>query len=468
MRRLWVTLLVLSAAGCSLLTPRGSTRRAPLDDEGEVFLYLEPWPDDAERLTFTLGSVAAQREDGAQVPLELALADVPGADPSRQRLFARGRLPPGSYRALSVLVKTARLASGEGPADLLVETEPANLPAPFVVFPRRATVVTLTFRYGPSVQKNFGFKPAFSVAVPARLMPQLLGFCSNTGESDLTLFDKRRREVIAIAASGRAPRGVVLAPSLMRAYAALSEEDQVEVIDVVSNEPLPRIRLTPGDEPRELAVSPDGRTLLVLNRQSSSLAFIDAGSGTEFARVRTGEEPSALLVDRSFRRAYVMNERSSSITVVDVANRAVAGSVATETGPIRAQLNRDGTRLYVIHAGSPQLLVFSLPGLAITGRVFVGLGASALKVDPRTDLIYVGKRDEGRLYVYDSSALIPVDFVDVPAGVTYLAIDDAENTLLALMPSLRAIAVLDLASRRGLGSIAVGEDAYSLAVAGER
>ncbi len=156
------------------------------------------------------------------------------------------------------------------------------------------------------------------------------------------------------------------------------------------------------------------------------------------------------------------------MTVVDLATHTAAATVATDPLPIKAQLNRSGTRLYVVHGGSPQMLVFSLPDLGVLTRINVGLGAATIKVDPRSDMIYLAKRDDPRLYVYDAFSLIPIDFFDVPGGVSWLAIDDTENTLLALMPAQRAIAVIDIASRREVGIVPIGDDPYMVTVAQER
>jgi DNA-binding beta-propeller fold protein YncE len=175
-----------------------------------------------------------------------------------------------------------------------------------------------------------------------------------------------------------------------------------------------------------------------------------------------------LLVDRSWRRAYVLNELSSTVTVVDIGSRSVVTTFATDPSPLRAQLNRAGDRLYVVHAGSPQMLVISVSTFTVVNRVSVGLGAVTLKIDSRSDLIYLAKRDDRRINVYDPFALIPIDFFDLPAGVTWFAIDDAENTLLALMPSRRSVGIVDLPSRRLLGTVVVGEEPYMVTVAAER
>jgi YVTN family beta-propeller protein len=460
--------VLLGCAACGALTPR-SISRPLLENEGEVLLYLQPVGQETQRLNFTLSALAAVRVDGVATPLELTISQLPGGDDAgRQRLLARGRLPPGTYRGLEATVSRATVMAPDGPAELLVSKDPTAITTGFAVQAQRVTVLWLTFKHDASLQTGFAFTPQFGVAVPPRPLPVLDGVSSNAGMNDLTLFDKRRREAFSVIATGREPLGVALGPGLSRMFVALSGEDRVAVFDLITGEPLPDLKMAAGDRPRELAVTSDGRTVLVLNQGSNSLSFMDASSGLEQTRVATGSDPVALLVDRSFRRAYVLNQGSSTMTVVDVTTRTPAASVGTDPLPLRAQLNRNGNRLYVVHGGSPQMLVYSLPDLSVITRINVGLGAATLKVDPRSDMIYLAKRDEPRLYVYDATSLIPIDFFDVSGGVSWLAIDDTENTLLALMPSLRGVAVIDIPSRRELGIVPVGDDPYMVTVAEER
>src|SRR5699024_10565155 len=101
-------LLLLLAATATLAACRTSAERrptlAPLRDEGEVFVYLEPAARDRARPDVTLASITAVSADGAEVPLALARPAGTGGGASGrvpwQQLLASGRLPPGSYSAL--------------------------------------------------------------------------------------------------------------------------------------------------------------------------------------------------------------------------------------------------------------------------------------------------------------------------------------------------------------------------------
>jgi YVTN family beta-propeller protein len=284
----------------------------------------------------------------------------------------------------------------------------------------------------------------------------------------LTVFDKHARRVVAVLPTGSDPTGLTIDERLGRAYVALSGDDRIDVLDLLSGSRLGAIRLRPGDRPRELALAPDGRILLVASPGANAVSFVDVGSGSEIGRAPTGLDPASIVLDRAGRRAYVTNRDSSSITVLDVATRGVVATVATDAEPVRARLDRAERRLYVAHARSPYLSSLSLPDLAPSRRIFVGGGVGALEVDPRTDLVYVGRLDEDRLQVFDPLSLMPIRYVELPGPASYAVIDEVESALFVLVPRLRSVVTADLVSGRITSTLEIGRDAYQLAIAGAR
>jgi YVTN family beta-propeller protein len=202
--------------------------------------------------------------------------------------------------------------------------------------------------------------------------------------------------------------------------------------------------------------------------RAAGLVVADALAAQALERISVGLEPSVVRLDRDGRRAYVLDRRSGGISVVDVAGRAVARTVATDPEPVAAQLDRAGTRLYVVHRGSAYLTVLALPELTVASRIFVGLGASAVEVDPRTALVYVGSADERGVQVFDPLSFAPMAGIELPAPVSFLAIDALENALVAVMPAAGQVGYVDIASRRLTSAMDVGPAPDKLVVVGER
>ncbi|GAO02333.1 hypothetical protein [Anaeromyxobacter sp. PSR-1] len=461
-------LLAIGGSGCSAVRAR-SANPGPLGADGDLYVYLQPVGREVEDVTFgvTGVEVLGPGEGGAQ-PMRVALSEVGREGRGRQRLLAHGRLPAGNYAGLRIHVGRARLETPDGPADLLVRSEAVQVPASLTVTPGRARVLWLVFREAQPAGDEVAFAPRFSLLAPETTHPQRIGYCASTADNVLVAFDRYDRQVTAAIATGMGPAGVAMDEAANLAYVALSLEDRIEVLDLTNGQVREPIRLRPGDGPYDVALVENGRTLLAVNRRSSTVSFLDTSARVEVGRVTVGEEPWSLRLDPQRHRAYVFGRRANTVTAVDVTRRAAVGSATTEPEPLRGDLDRSGSRLFVVHAGSAYLSIYTLPGLAPAGRLFVGLGASAILVDPRTDLLYVAQAGSPALAVFDPFSLVPLGGVDVGGAASFLVFDAAQNLLFALLPERRSVSVVDLTAQRQVGLFEVGREPYDLALSGER
>ena len=206
------------------------------------------------------------------MPLELALTEVSGATASRQRLLASGRLPPDSYAGLALQIGRATLAGEGKPADLLVPKEPVRIDLPLQLARGRAAVASVALRAGQVQESDFDFAGHLTghVLEPASTVLERAGYVSRPGLASLAVIDRRAHEVTAVVPTGREPTGLAVDALARRAYVALGGEDQVQILDLASGEELGRIPLRSGDEPADLALTPDGRIVLVVAKGSNT------------------------------------------------------------------------------------------------------------------------------------------------------------------------------------------------------
>jgi YVTN family beta-propeller protein len=460
------------AAALALLAGCATVPRAPvlppLENEGELHVVMAPLPQDAARLSFRLAAVSASRADGTEVPLELLQPGVSRAAVPAERPVAWGRLPPGGYSGLSLVVERATLTGEGGPSDVLVPAEPIRVPVAFTLVPRRAEVVVLELRPSAANDRMAVFAPQLGASVSRAPLSEQSAFCTIPGRQEVIVLDKRTRALSAVLPTGREPWGVALDPVRRRIYVAESGADVVVALDPTAREEVGRARLQPGDGPRELALTPDGRLLVIADGGSNNISFVDTASMQEIARAPAGEAPTAILMDRTGSRAWIANERSTFLTVVDVEHRAVVGTIPSDFAPLRPALSRDGTRLYVVSPRGAYLSVVSTATGQLAGRAYVGLGTTAIKVDSATNFLWVAQGGSRRLSVFDPLSLLPFDFVQLPAEAEYLAIADPENVLFATLPARGSVVAIDLAARRLLGELEAGPAPRALAIGVER
>jgi len=458
-----VTMLLLT--GCM---PPPSPGKQVLEEEGEVFVYLQPFPQDAERLKFTIDALSLMSSDGREFPLSLAMVDLNSSTAKRQRLLAAGRVPPGQYRGLSCRVARATLADEEGEAALLVPEEPVKVPLSFDIQRKKAVVLSLALQYAGSVQTGFSFTPRFSLFIPAMPVSGLLGYVVNQGDNDITVFDKKSGQIAAIIATNRGPEAVALDKKSRQAYLSFGEEDAVEVIDMTDGTFINRVRLKTGDGPRDVSLTPDGRLLLSLNARSRAVSIIDADSAVEHSRVMVGEGPRRLLVSRTGERCFVFNRLSNTISVINILNSAVAATISAEPGPLMGQFNRRGDRLYVINEGSPYLTIFDPSSLSVVKRVFVGNGLRVIKADTLTDLLYAYREGDSRIEVYEPFSLTLIDYIPAISGITDMIIDGETNNLFVVSAEKQKLVSISLVSKKITAEIDTGDRPSWVAVMGQR
>jgi YVTN family beta-propeller protein len=439
-----------------------------LEDEGEVFLYTRPFPREADRLTFTIEAMAAVRDDGVEFPLTLAIHDVKGEEVHRQRFLGTCRLPPGNYRGLSVKVSHSLLQTEEGTAKLLSPEGAVPLDFPFAVQKQKAVLLSLAFDYARSVRERFAFSPFFAITIPGRPVTGLVGYVTNTGSAMITVFDKQAKEVVGIIATGKEPKGLAFDQQRKRAYVSLAGEDSVQVLDIITGEEIRRIRLNPGDHPDELALTPDGRTLLTVNPPANTVSIIDPLSYFEVTRINVKDGPSSIVLDPLGQKAYVFDTLASAMSVIDIARRTVIATVDVEAGLSRGAFNSAGDRLYTIHDQSPYLTILNPFTLAVQQRFYVGMGMFALKVDTLSNLVYAGKKYDAQAEVYEPFSFNQIATIRIGGSAAYLTIDGEENRLYVVNAARKKLQVVNIVNYNVEAELDVGEDPYRAALIGER
>jgi len=463
---LLVSCLLLLFTGC---TASRMQTRLPLEAQGVVYLYLKTVSPEAGRLLFTLAHVAAVKENGEETPLSINVEEISTRSVSRERLLASGELPPGRYRGFLFKVDKASLAGEEDNAALQSPEESSTVDAPFVVTRKRANVFSLTFQYAESFRGGVIFNPRFTVAPPVQPPTGITGYVVNRGANTITVFDKVTGRVTGVIPTGANPGAMAINPVVQsRAYLAVTGEDAVDVIDLFLGETIDRIRLFGGDRPLEMALTPDGKTLLVVNSGSNTVSLFDVVSLNELARLRVGNDPRSIVLDATGRRGYVFNTGGNTISVIDVPNRLVAATIATESGPLRGQFNRKGDRLYVIHQWSSFLLVIDPVSLVVVRRQQIGMGFQVLKVDPVTDWLYMARGGGNEVEIFDPFTLVAGISFRTGGEVAYMTLDGQERTLVMVMPESRTVRIINLIRSGIRAEIDVEDDPSWVTVMGER
>jgi len=460
-----IVLLVLAWAGCA---PQPIPYPPALTREGELHVYLQPIPQEAHRLEFSISEIAAVREDGLAIPLlpdftELKCRDLLDV----QKRLAWSTLPPGSYQGITLRIGRASLIGEQGSNDLLVQEEPLRIAQEFRIIRRASSTLFLSLAAARPDTGRYRFTPEFALAKPTRQLNSLLGFVTNSGSNLVTVFNKVTMQVVNTIATSSGPRGAAIDRRRGWVFVALAGDDAIEAIEVNTGEILRRLQLNFGDRPVEMELSPDADTLVSVNAGSNSASIIDARVLVERGRVALPSEPASVVVGPSSQRAWVLQPMSNALTAIDLSRAAITATVTLDDPPLRGAVGREGNTLYVVTRYSSDLLAIDATSLAVIDRIYVGSGAASVEVDLATGLIYVG-RAAGGIAVVDPSTVATIDRFRSRGNAAFLAIDEDQNSLFVVRPDNRTVEKLDIVSKRLKGAIEVGKEPYAVVLMGGR
>jgi YVTN family beta-propeller protein len=229
-----------------------------------------------------------------------------------------------------------------------------------------------------------------------------------------------------------------------------------------------------GDRPMGIALSPDGKTILVSNDGSSaieSLMVIDRASGKVVQTINY-PAPEALWIGLAFspdgKHAYASAGGNNKIRVYDV-----AGQQLTETAPIMLPLpvgangkkinlfpaglsvSPDGKTLYVADNLGDRMSVIDLTTGTVTATIPVGHNPYTTLVSKDGKTVYVSNWGATTLSVVDVSGATPTVIQTIQVGThpTALLLNPVNNELYVANADSDTISVLDTTSNQVVRTI---------------
>src|SRR5947209_6126546 len=171
------------------------------------------------------------------------------------------------------------------------------------------------------------------------------------------------------------PDRLAVSPDGKRLLVPLNLADAAAIVDVDNG----AVRyVATGSYPYGAAILPDGKTGLVSNEAPGTVSVIDLAAGTKVKDIQVGphlSHPEAITVDPKAPRAYVTLANSDQVVVLDTAKLEVERTLSVErpeglgAAPVDAAVTPDGHDLLVANEGTDEIAVFCLPGCQGSARI---------------------------------------------------------------------------------------------------
>jgi YVTN family beta-propeller protein len=222
-------------------------------------------------------------------------------------------------------------------------------------------------------------------------------------------------------------------------------------------------QVTLGDRPYGIALSPDGKTLLISNdgQSTQSLMVVDRASGAVVQTIPYAS-PEALFIDVVFspdgKHAYASAGGNNKIRVYDVQGQQLTerASIPLPTtgpdgkpinpGPAGLAIAPDGRTLYAANSLSDSITIIDTTAAKVTATVPVGHNPYTVLLAPDGRTAYVSNWGEQSVTVLDTATTQVRGTIQVGTHPNALALNPTRNELYVANGDSDSVSVLDIAT----------------------
>lgn len=388
---------------------------------------------------------------------------------SGQLFVGAQNVPPGDYRRLRIEVVRAEVQNISG-SYVEVLTEPQWFEINFAGTQTLAVNDSKTLQFfwdvDGSIDADNRFRPALTARPTTQQIWSDLVFVSCPEIDTVFVIRADNNRVVTSFGLKGAPTYIAIDPDIpsRRLFVLCSRDRMIKIVDLDTYRVSEFFAVPLNDTPSYMSLSPDGRSLYLLDAQSGYLTRMDTSTGQILARDFLDLRPSYLLYLPQQNLLAVSLALSQKVLLLDPADLKVAGSFSTGSSP--AGLLDVDNQLYVAERGDNSVRVIDLASRTEQNRLAVGFGPRRLILAGQ---IYVGNALDGSLSVLETGGLGAggLGAVQKIYGLGQpgeMVLNNFYRRIYVTDEQAEALSVVDVNSNRIIGRIELGALPFGLAV----
>ena len=181
------------------------------------------------------------------------------------------------------------------------------------------------------------------------------------------------------------------------AYITHPYNNTIDVIDTTNNTVTATISV--GNNPRYVAVNPDGTKVYVTNHEDNTTSVIDAATKKVIATVPVGYKPAGVVCSPDGSKVYVVNWGSNTVSVINTTTNSVISNVSVNKGPELVAVSPDGSKLYVTNYIDNTTSVIDSLTINVIATVPVGYKPAGVACSPDGSKVYVANSGDNTVSV---------------------------------------------------------------------
>ena len=266
---------------------------------------------------------------------------------------------------------------------------------------------------------------------------------------------------------GDNPWDVAITPDGRTGYVTVSGEDALDVIDVGTSAVVGSIPV--GRDPQGVEIAPNG-LVYVANFVDGTVSAVDPAAGAAVATIPVGFHPQGVAAsgDRVLVTNYGVQDSPDpgSVSVIDTATNSVVGEpIGVGANPAQIAVSPDSSTAYVTNRVDGTISVIDLADLAVTATVPVGAQPWGIVFSPSGGTAYVALAGDNAVAVLTTATLTVADLIDVGPGLQPwgLALSADASLLFVANSASESLGTVDLSTQTLLFDSDTDIDGWNIA-----
>jgi YVTN family beta-propeller protein len=143
------------------------------------------------------------------------------------------------------------------------------------------------------------------------------------------------------------------------------------------------------NSPVAIAITPNGATAYVVNRDSNTVTPISTATNTAGAAIPVGQQPLAIAITPNGATAYVVNSTSNTVTPISTATKTPGTPIPVGNSPNAIAITPNGKSVYVTNFDSDTVTPINIANNTAGTAITVGAAPRAIAITPAGKTAYV-------------------------------------------------------------------------------
>lgn len=308
------------------------------------------------------------------------------------------------------------------------------------------------------------------VDVPSTLSGTLL--VGNKAENSLSFIDLQTGKETARRDTGDQPHEIAISPDGNLAAVVSYGGESIDIFDITAQERVETVSLSPNKRPHGILWLDDGR-IIATTEGSDSITIVSSPTGEEQQRevsaISTAQKGSHMLVitpDKS--RAFVTNMQSGTVSVLDLNKMKKIRDLEAGTEPEGLAITPDGETVWVADRQGNMLRVFDAKSLEELSAIETGNFPIRVAISPDGETAVTSNLGDGALGIFDVATRTAKEDIVISGNadarqVTILFSPDGRK-LYAAETGPDTVAEIDMSAGKVLRRFKVGADGDGLGI----